>query len=139
VATAFVDSGAWIALMVPEDRYHSVAIRTFRSLSRGNRLITSNYVVSETATWLLYRNRRRAAFALRDMLNAGEQQGFISVVWVTEREHDAGWTVVQRYQDQRLSFPDATSIAIATERKVDFVFGFDQHFRVAGLDLRPGT
>ena len=34
---------------------------------------------------------------------------------------------------------DVTSFAVVEERAIDFVFGFDHHFRMAGFDLRPGV
>jgi predicted nucleic acid-binding protein len=67
VPTAFVDTGAWIALMVPRDQYHQRATTFFRSIARNTRLVTSNYVLSEAFTWLRYHNAStpRRSFATR--------------------------------------------------------------------------
>lgn len=46
--------------------------------------------------------------------------------------------MLQQFSDQQLSFCDCTSFAMSSHHKVDFVFGFDEHFRTGGFDLRPG-
>ena len=135
---AFVDTGAWIALMVPRDKHHARATETFRNLPPKTRLITTDYVVAETVTWLVYHGQRQAAFRLRDMLTAAQQQQFLSTDWITPGHHDLAWMMLEKYGDQDLSFCDCTSFVICGSRNVDFVFGFDEHFSAAGFDLRPG-
>jgi uncharacterized protein len=70
---AFVDTGAWIALMVPRDRHHSRARRFFRSIAPNTKLLTSNYVLAETVTWLAYQGQGQAAQRLREMVQAAEK------------------------------------------------------------------
>lgn len=136
---AFVDTGAWIALMVARDQHHARATDFFRNLPPRTRLITSDLVVAETVTWLVYHGQRQAAFRLRDLLAAAEQQHFATVEWSTPARHETAWLLLERFDDQQLSFVDCISFVMCHERKVDFVFGFDDHFRAAGFDLRPGV
>jgi predicted nucleic acid-binding protein len=138
VPSVFVDSGAWIALLVARDSRHTRALETFRNLPPRTQLITTNYVIAETLTWMLYRGYRSIAFQLRARLEASEQQGLLRIEWVSEREHEQAWTYLERYNDQRFSFCDCTSFVVCAARDVDFVFGFDSDFRTAGFDLRPG-
>jgi predicted nucleic acid-binding protein len=123
---------------MPRDRNHEPALRQFRNLSPRTRLLTTDYVVAETVTWLLYRDEREAAFRLKRMIEASQQQSILTLAWITPEIHDAAWDIVRRYDDQRFSFYDCTSFAICAARDVDFVFGFDSDFRIAGFDLRPG-
>jgi predicted nucleic acid-binding protein len=72
------------------------------------------------------------------MIEASQQQDFLTLTWITPEIHEAAWAIVDKFDDQRFSFYDCTSFAVCAERDVDFVFGFDSDFRTAGFDLRPG-
>ncbi|MEX1102736.1 MAG: PIN domain-containing protein, partial [Dehalococcoidia bacterium] len=138
VSLIFVDTGAWIGLAHPRDERH-VAARAFsQSLPRGTRLVTSNYVVSETITWLTYRGSRRAAVDFHRNLERDLQSGAVLLDWIDAGHHDRGWKIFQQYHDQVLSFTDCTSAVVARERNVDYVFSFDRDFRILGFDVRPG-
>lgn len=134
---AFVDTGAWIALTVPRDTHHRRARDFFREIAPRTGLVTSNYVVAETVTWLAYHAMRRSSLELRRMLEAAESEGFLELVHATPEIDDLAWSYFERFDDQDLSFCDCASFAICALRSVDFVFGFDRQFRSAGFDLRP--
>ena len=134
--TAFVDSAAWIALLVSRDINHAAALRFFRSIPKV-RLLTSNYVLAETFTWLTYHGYRNAALQLNRMIGSSEKLKILSVSWVTRETHEAAWEVYTRYDDQEFSFYDCTSFVICRKEKVDFVFSFDSDFRTMGFDVRP--
>jgi predicted nucleic acid-binding protein len=124
--------------MVPEDKDHRRATQAFRTLPARTHLITTNYILSETATWLVYHNRRQAAFRFKSMVAASTQQNLLSVEWITPLQHEDAWSILERYQDKEFSFCDCASFVVCAARDVDFVFGFDSDFRTAGFDLRPG-
>jgi predicted nucleic acid-binding protein len=94
-------------------------------------------VLGEALTFLAYHDWRRQAVELHSMIQAAMSTNLLIMEWVTPRIHDDAWAIFQRYDDQTFSYCDCTSIAICVSRNVDFVFGFDRHFEVAGLDLRP--
>lgn len=135
---AFVDTGAWIALMVSRDAHHRRAREFFREIAPRTRLVTSNYVLAETVTWLAYHGLHGSALRLREMVDAAETTRLLDVDWVTPRVHEQAWDYFQRFDDQEFSFCDCTSFVLSSSRGVDFVFGFDQHFRSMGFDLQPG-
>lgn len=134
---AFVDTGAWIALMSEQDSLHDRARTFFRSIARTTKLMTSNYVLSETITWLAYHRARKGALTLWRTVEESAKAGLLSVEWVTPEVQAHAWTIFQRYDDQAFSFCDCTSFALCHSRPVDFVFGFDEDFRTVGLDLQP--
>lgn len=52
----FVDTGAWIALTDKTDDYHKAALKIHAYLEENNAwLITSDYIIDETITWLRYK------------------------------------------------------------------------------------
>ena len=134
----FADASAWIALLIARDSNHGRALEFFRSLGRRDRLCTSNYVLSETYTWLAYRRYRRAAGELNRMVSGAEKVGSLRMLWVERDVHDKAWDVFQRYDDQAFSFCDCTTAVLCQANQVDFVFGFDRDFLTMGLDLKPG-
>jgi uncharacterized protein len=138
VPTAFVDTSAWVALMATDDKDHARALAVFRNLPPRTRLVTTNYVVAETATWLVHHNRRQAIPRYRNMISASEQQALLTTEWITKEQHEEAWSYLERYRDQVLSFCDCTSFIVCRNLDVDFVFGLDNDFRTMGFDLRPG-
>ncbi len=139
MSTAFVDTGAWIALLVQRDRHHARAREFFHSIARSTKLVTSNYVLSETLTWLAYHDMRRQALAFKDMIDASEQTRRLIMAWVTPETHEYAYRIFANFDDQDFSFCDCTSFVLARQREVDFVFGFDHHFVTLGFDLKPAV
>lgn len=135
---AYVDTSAWLALMLPEDPLNRTAGDFYRGLGRGYRLMTSNLVLSEAYTWLSYRGALRHAIRLQQAVASSVRTGRLQVAWVTEPVHDRAWEVFTRFHDQRFSFCDCASFVLARDAGADFVFGFDPDFRIMGMELRPG-
>jgi predicted nucleic acid-binding protein len=47
--------------------------------------------------------------------------------------------VIDRFQDQKLSYVDAFTIALMQRRPdIDAIFAFDHHMTLAGLPVLPG-
>lgn len=138
MAVGFVDSSAWIALSIARDVSHARATEFFRS-RRADRFVTSNAVIAEATTWMVYHGGRVAALALRDRLEAAEHIRMLTVEWVTPDIHQRAWHFIERYPDQRFSFTDCTSFALCERLGVDYVFGFDVDFVIAGFTLAPAS
>jgi predicted nucleic acid-binding protein len=103
----------------------------------GDVLLTSNLVVSETATRLRYDAGLDAALAFRDLLEAAVDAGRL-IVRHSDAELDArAWDVLARYPGLTLSFTDCIGAVTATEGRAAAVFGLDNDFRVLGFTLEP--
>lgn len=135
MTTVFVDSGAWIALLKPRDRNHPAAAAYYRR--EAKRLLTTNYVVDETATRLRYDLGLRAALTFRDLVEEASNRRGLQIAWIDPRLEHEGWQVMEQYADVELSLTDAVSAAVARRRKVQEFFGFDAHFRALGFDVQP--
>jgi len=124
--------------MVEDDEHHPSATRYFRSLGR-TALATSNYVLQETVTWLVYHNHRRYVLPFRQRIEAAESVGMLIVTWITRELDEAAWQIYEQFRDQRFSFTDCSSIAICRESSIDTAFSFDRHFAIAGLTTVPSV
>lgn len=134
---AFVDTSAWLALMMPSDQGHVRAARFYRDIGRGIRLLTTNLVLSESYTWLRYHSTHEHAVRLERTISSAVRTRRLALSWVTPSVHERAWAVFEQYSVPRFSFCDCTSFIAARDEGVDFVFGFDSDFRVMGFLLQP--
>jgi uncharacterized protein len=131
----FVDTGAWLALALADDQYHSLAGQTLsRLLGSSTRLVTTNQVVGETYTFLVKVRSPRIALAFVDQVRASMALDYF---FIEEDLEIAAYNWLKQYADQKFSFVDATSFVMMTELKLRKVFAFDRHFVTAGFIRVP--
>ncbi len=130
----FVDTGAFLALTDASDGLHSRAKIFYDSLTAGDRLFTSNYVVDETITRLRYTLGLSAAVSFAEAALKGR---LFSVIYVDSDLEKTALALLKKYKDKKLSFTDCTSMAMASERNFDAVFAFDQDFKRTGFRMVP--
>lgn len=133
--TLFVDTGGWLAVLDPKDKYHPQAADFFRqALSTYGYLITTNMVIAET-----YVNIRRHSSHVKAIafLNLIEQSGRIRCLWSDEELEVAAREILRLYNDQDFSYTDAVSFALMQREAITDVFAFDRHFRTMGFNVLP--
>jgi predicted nucleic acid-binding protein len=132
----FVDTGAFVASRRPDESEHTQAREAFEALvARGARLVSTDYVFSETYTTLLTRVGRRAAIAWGTQMRAGTG---IEFVRVEQELDDAAWEILVAHEDNEWSYVDAVSIALMEREGIRTAFAFDHHFSQRGLAVIPG-
>ena len=137
--TVFVDTGAWIALIVRQDQLHPSAAARARRLARAlTPLLTTNYVMLETCTYIRYHYNHQKVLAFDTVIQNLIQGGRLTIAWVTEEVHGRALDIFREYDDQLFSIADCASFVIARDRKIREVFGFDRHFLTMGFILKPG-
>jgi predicted nucleic acid-binding protein len=123
----FVDTGAWFAVAVRNDPDHEAAMRWLR----GNRepLITTDYVLAETATLIRMRDKtaRGHRLAVRVASSILRQQTAI-LQSVTAPDLQKALQVFRRYSDHMFSFVDCTSFVVMERLGITYAFAFDRHF-----------
>jgi predicted nucleic acid-binding protein len=122
----FLDTGAFLALADEDDDYHSVAKSIHAGLLGAHaKLLTSNFVLTETYTLIRFKVGHNAAV---DFMKRFDQTG-IKTLRVTEGIEHAAKAIFMRYDDKDFSFVDCTSFALTDHHRLDHVFAFDSHFR----------
>jgi uncharacterized protein len=135
-----VDTGAWIALLSRGDQHAAAAAERYRVLSaEGTRLVTTNYIVDETATRLRYGAGLDAALAYRRMLDDSVKARRLRIAWVDETIEREAWRLLEQYRDVTLSLTDATTAVAARRARLSEIFGFDRDFEALGLAVLPGS
>jgi predicted nucleic acid-binding protein len=131
----FIDTGAFLARYVAADQFHHPATMLWADLEgRGERCVTSNFVLSETATLLGRRaGHQFAALRLRNIYASKAME-----VWRPDCEDELRalkWFA--KYSDQKVSFTDCVSFVLMKSGQVKEVFSFDRHFDLAGFRRMP--
>ena len=120
------------------DRHHKVAAAYYRKLSKAKaRLVTSNYVLSETYTRVRYDDGHAKTMRFNALIQEAIKAGRLNLEWVTPAIHKEAWSIFEKYEDQDFSFVDCTSFVIAKRLGVKEAFGFDDHFKTMGFILKP--
>jgi predicted nucleic acid-binding protein len=140
VNSVLVDTGAWIALLSRSDQHAAAATERYEALSvEGARLVTTNYIVDETATRLRYGAGLDAALAFRKMLDDSVQARRLRIAWIDETIEREAWRTLEQYRDVSLSLTDATTAVAARRGRITELFGFDRDFEALGLLVLPGS
>jgi predicted nucleic acid-binding protein len=129
----FVDTGAWIALALNRDPFHTRAVAAWDALrGAGARVHTSVPVILETFTFIDRNTARDVAVAWQQSL--AEIAG-LKILSVTAADLEEAWPYFQRRDLHKLSAVDATSFVLMSHAKIRAAFAFDHHFSTAGFRL----
>ncbi|RLG20663.1 VapC toxin family PIN domain ribonuclease [Methanosarcinales archaeon] len=135
----FIDTSAFVARLDKKDACHDAAIEVFTAIARGiykyNKLYTSNYVLDESVTHILYR-RKRHDHAIQ-MLDLIVNSRYITMLWVTDDVQNRAILLFRKYTDQILSMTDCTSAVLMNEYGMDTIFTFDGDFNAIGFKIIP--
>lgn len=132
---AFVDTGAWLAVLDPRDQYHQPA-RTFyrRAIEQNIQFYTTNLVVAETYSLLQRRVGNRTAIQFLDLIAASHRLTRVSSTPALEAKAEA---ILRKHADQSFSYVDAVSFSVVEDQNLQIVFAFDRHFDVMGSVRQP--
>ena len=127
----FVDTSAFFAHLVAEDRHHSQARALFeRATEEFWTLVTTNAVVSETYTLIRFRarNGRELAVAFLDDI----RDGLCAVERVGPIDEARAVDLLRQYGDKSFSFCDALSFTAMERLGLTEALAFDEDFRSYG-------
>jgi len=134
----FLDSGAFIARALKDDRYHAAAIGVFEGISKARHpfrlFYTSNYVVDETVTFVqsVYETREEAY-----RRNAVSASPSLRVLHVSEEVEGEADTAFRRYASSRVSYTDCTTQILMQREGIDTAFSFDRDLETLGFQRIP--
>lgn len=129
----FVDSGAWIALAITSDPYHTRAKSVWTELAANrSKLVTSIPVMMETFTFLDRNVGRGIATTWRDQVTSLRP---LQLTECTLADLTKSWAWFDVRGLVRLSAVDATSFTIMRRLSIKRAFAFDQHYALAGFVL----
>lgn len=142
--SVFVDTGVFYAHHDRDSGRHETSRAAFERVLDGElgRPYTSDYVYDETVTLMRSRTGdvRDAIGVGRRIRGVEDSPDVVGLLHVSEDAFAAAVDVFERYDDQPLSFTDATTVALVDRHDVDSVLSFDDDFdgvvdRIAPADL----
>jgi uncharacterized protein len=128
----FVDTGGFFALLSPHDPWHAKANRALKQAPANQLLVTTDYVLDETATLL---RTRRQPHLVEPWFRALSASGHFHIVWMDEQRFDEVRRFFTKHSDKEWSFTDCFSFCVMKERKIGQALAADQHFTQAGFQL----
>ena len=129
----FVDTSAFYALMDADDAYHDAARDQWADLLGGrDQLVTTNYVLIETAALL----QHRLGLAATRLFHQ-DVYPVLRVEWIGREVHEAAVAAVLGARRRRLSLVDCTSFDVMRRCGVRHAFAFDAHFGQQGFTCVP--
>jgi predicted nucleic acid-binding protein len=134
----FVDTNAFVAIFDEDDSHHAQANNVLdaiqaRSLPYGP-LFTSRYVLSETATVLLYGVGHPEAV---QALTTIRESSTFNILNVTTPIFERTAQQFAAYDDQEISFIDHLNSVLSDEFDIEHIFAFEQDFRILELTRVP--
>ena len=127
----FVDTSAALALVSPQDDFHSASIQTLEALiASGEELLSHNYVILETVALLQRRLGLTAATAFQH-----DAQSNLKIHWVTEADHRLAVQRWTEHNTRRLNLVDCMSFIVMETYECDTAFAYDSDFEAEGFDL----
>lgn len=133
----FVDTGAWIAILNPNDQYHREAIAAYRNFQQQKtRFLTTDYVIDETVTRLRYDTNHSIAVIFLNRIELLVETGVLTIAEIDRAMFEKAKALFRQYDSARLSFTDCTSFVVCHENNIRETFAFDQHFSMMGINLQ---
>jgi predicted nucleic acid-binding protein len=132
-----VDTSAIIALLDPQEQYHNQAVEFFAaSESEGVVWHALNATTHELFTRVRYDHRDLPlALARYDYLRAAP----FRPLQFDATDEDSARSLLEKYDDQVLSYHDALCAAVMFRQGIYKIFTFDSDFWLFGFEVFPGS
>ena len=133
--SVLLDTGVIIAAFNRRDRHHHWARRHVKQVLEGKwgPPYVTDYIVDEVLSYAASRLGREAGLKLGKLLL--EKRIFHIIPVTLDTVLDA-WTLYQRHLP-RLSFTDATSLAIAKTYNIDYILTLDEELATLHPSITP--
>jgi uncharacterized protein len=129
----FIDTSGFYALLVGSESHHGPVKRAFgQAAERGQRLLTTNYVVLETVALLQH---RIGLAPVRDF--DAKILAVVEVVIVDADLHRRGIQRLFRLDRRQVSIVDAVSFEIMEAEGITNALALDEDFAAEGFRLVP--
>lgn len=125
-----MDTSMFIALNNANDPYHKEALELAKSLEHYQ-FALSDAVVTETYTLLRYKlGFQRARAFLASVL----ENDTFTILNASRAARMETLHLLEKYNDQKISYCDALSVALMNEHKIQSILSFDHHFEVMRVE-----
>lgn len=134
----FADTSAWISYSLSGQYKHSTVKNLIKKLIKdGIRVYTSNDVIDETITRLIYDANPSVVKKFIEYILRSIKTGNLIQLWVDEEIQVEGFRKVEKFIEHRLSLTDATTLVLMDKFKIEVVITLDSDFKKVGVSMLP--
>ena len=127
----FVDTSGFFALLAKRDPSHASAARILQRAAKDRRrLLTTDYVLDETAMLLKARGEVSLASSLFERVFTSNAA---RIEWTTDSRFRELTAFFLKHPDQSWSFTDCLSFLVMKEQRIHEALTTDDHFQQAGF------
>ncbi len=126
----FIDTSGWFALLNRSEPVHGKAQQVFRERSLQRPVVTTEYILAETATLLRSHHLPRLEMKFFEMV---ERATRLRVVWSSLAFFTRTKEFFLKHQDHGWSFTDCASFVLMREESLRDALSTDKHFKQAGF------
>ena len=118
------DSDAFVGWLYEKDAHHERSVKIFSEIMQKRQsLVTTNYVVSETATVLSHRQGQALA---RKFLGVASK---FPVIHLDEKLHQTTLDLFREQSERGTSVVDCSNVAAMKQFQIPMIFSFDQVYQ----------
>jgi uncharacterized protein len=129
----FADTSGLVALNNRrDDSYRLAQEKNKQLLHEKCTYITTNYVLDESYTLLLFRVSHHAAVDFGERI---KESSYVRLIHITDAIEEEAWDIFKSFGDKRFSFTDCTSFAVMKQYSIDRAFTNDHHFEQMGFTI----
>lgn len=133
----FIDSSAWLAYYLSDEPDHIRIKNLIKGLIKeGQVIVTSNDIIDETVTFLIYRKPLLAKKFI-DFLKKTILTNHMTQLWVDDEIQTEAFEIVQKFVEHKLSLTDATTIALIKKFSIESIISLDSDFTKVGISTLP--
>jgi uncharacterized protein len=127
----FIDTSGFYALLVRGDDQHTRAADILREAAKRKRgLVTTDYILDETATLLLARGH---VGVHADFFKRVQESEACRVIWMDADYFEKTKQLFLKNPERRWSFTDCFSFVVMKELRLRDALSKDSHFKTAGF------
>ena len=135
---AIIDTSAWIAYYLSDDKYHSKIKKILKELIANKIVIcTSNDIVDETVTRLIYTTNPRIVKKFIDFTRESLRTKNLIELWIDEQLQQEALALTLKFSEHKLSLTDCTTIALLNRFNIGSLVTLDSDFRKVGISVIP--
>jgi hypothetical protein len=129
----WIDTSFLYALFVADDQNHSVAQNIWKTCTKKHITgVTSNLIVSELGTLLVYRFDAGIAISRIGMVLDSQ---IITKIYIDASMESSALAWWKKFSDQSFSFPDCISFELMRRTGIRQALSFDCDFAIAGFEM----
>lgn len=134
----FIDTSAWISYSLTNQPKHSTIKKLLRQFIKGGAMIcTSNDVIDETVTRLVYSTNPLIVKKFIDFIKQAIATKSLNQLWVGEEIQTEAFNLVSKFSEHKLSLTDSTTIALMKYFGIEQVLSLDSDFKKVGVSTLP--